>query len=336
MVPVDSDSPPEGLGTGTMMEKKKEKKKEKQKKKKRSGSPKRSAAMKALEDTSAGMLRATHGQLVKQALAVSEGGRKDKKEKEEKPMNVLAKLLTHTLKSSGSEKEKQGDKKKKKKKKKCGPSDPTLSSGTTSSSENSSDMSLGEKRDSSSEDEVEAPLRKKAKNRPGSVSLPNKDGGSVVDGKSSSRRSWQVQWPSRGRCTMDLLRQGKLSGLGDALAARFLCLHQSVLDQFARHMELYPLEEASAAGTSLILRTRRHAKLAAKAQGLDWGNYRGGYGRGRGGKCHYDAAGGEGGDHKGKKGKGKGKKGGKNQWWNNHDKGKGDDWKEKPDGKQDK
>ncbi len=104
-------------------------------------------------------------------------------------------------------------------------------------------------------------------------------------------------------------------------------------------IELYPLEEASAAGASIILRTRRHAKLAAKAQGLDWGPYRGGFGRGRGGKGKYDGDGGDGGDHKGKKGKGKGKGRGarKNQWWHqNPDKGKGEDWKEKQDGKNDK
>lgn len=239
----------------------------------------------------------------------------------------------------------------------------------TSNSENSSDFFLDKRKDTSSEEELEAPLRKKAKNRPGSiltllvehareqldqssmVSLPSKEGGSVVDGvkltsyfqillkaKLVGAMAQQREMYHLAVC-MDLLRQGKLSGLGDALAARFLCLHQSVLDgnwSAARHLELYPLEESSAAGTSLILRTRRHAKLAAKAQGLDWGNYRGGYGRGRGGKGYYDTTGAEGGDHKGKKGKGKGKKGNKNQWWNNSDKGKGDDWKEKQDSKQDK
>lgn len=43
-------------------------------------------------------------------------------------------------------------------------------------------------------------------------------------------------------------------------------------------MELYPLEESTAAGTSIILKTR-----TAKAQGYDFGSYGRGFGRGRGG-----------------------------------------------------
>ena len=47
-------------------------------------------------------------------------------------------------------------------------------------------------------------------------------------------------------CAPDLLGSGDM---GDALAARFIALHQSLLDQNkkARHMELHPLEDASVA-----------------------------------------------------------------------------------------
>lgn len=188
------------------------------------------------------------------------------------------------------------------------------------------------------------------------VGLPDRESKSLTDGikltsyfqillksKLTGAMAQQREMYHLAVC-MDLLRQGKLSGVGDALAARFLCLHQSVLDgnwTAARQMELYPLEESSAAGTSIILQTRRRAKLAAKAQGLDVGNWRGGYGRGRGGKGHYDHFGGDVSDpkggKKGKKGKGKGKGAGKNNWWNQDaERGKGDEWKNTQDQKNDK
>jgi hypothetical protein len=58
---------------------------------------------------------------------------------------------------------------------------------------------------------------------------------------------------------IDLLRKGELSRLGDVLAGRFISLHQSVLDggwQAARHLEVMPYEEVSAAGTSVVLQAR--------------------------------------------------------------------------------
>ena len=380
VVAVDSDSPREPLETGTMlaMKKTKKKKKEKTTKEKRSGGRKHGAAMKALEDTNVGTLKATQAQLVHQALAVSSVGRKEKKSKEENTAQTLAKILTRTLRRSGDRKDKKKKKKEKKrkskkagrKKKTPGSSDPSSSSGTTSSSARSSAGSSEDEKLTSSEDELEAPLRKKAKSKPGSVlallvdhareqldqsamvGVPEKEGGSVVEGvkltsyfqillksKLAGAMAQQREMYHLSVC-MDLLRMGKLSAVGDALAARFLCLHQSVLDgnwSAARHMELYPLEEASAAGTSLILRTRRHAKLAAKAQGLEWSGYRGGYGRGKGGKGFQGTWHADGAEVKGKKGKGKGKGRGKGPWWNqNPDKGKGDDWKERQDPKQDK
>jgi len=101
-------------------------------------------------------------------------------------------------------------------------------------------------------------------------------------------------------------------------------------------MELYPLEESTAAGASIILKTRKHAKLAAKAQGYDFGNYGRGFGRGRGGKGKSDFWNQDGGERgkKGKGPKGKGRGAGKNSWWKDG-RGKGEDWKENQETKPD-
>ena len=117
---------------------------------------------------------------------------------------------------------------------------------------------------------------------------------------------------------IDLLRKGELSRLGDVLAGRFISLHQSVLDggwQAARHLEVMPYEEVSAAGTSVVLQARKHARVAAKALGADapWGWRQNP--KGRGGKGKYPAWNetewqGQGkGKQKGPKGRGKGKGG---------------------------
>ena len=90
------------------------------------------------------------------------------------------------------------------------------------------------------------------------------------------------------------------------------------------------MEESSAASTALLLRTRKHARLAAKAQGHDGGG--GGswnsYGRGVKGKGKQDWRGGDSREHKGKGkkgGKGKGKKG-KQNWWQDSDRQGDQDW----------
>lgn len=114
---------------------------------------------------------------------------------------------------------------------------------------------------------------------------------------------------------IDLLRRGQLHHLGDLLAGRFMSLHQSVIDGgwvAARHLELMPMEETSAAGPAIVLETRRHAKLAAKAQGFEGWNYttssRPKGGKGKAGSWEYqnDA---KGKSKKGGKSKGKGKGG---------------------------
>ena len=116
---------------------------------------------------------------------------------------------------------------------------------------------------------------------------------------------------------LDLLRKGQLSQVGDTLAARFFALHQSQLDgnwQAAKHLEIHSMDEATSTTTAVLLQTRRHAKMAAKAQGLDYpgGGWISGWGRGRlgkGGKSKWSDGEWKGGQYKGGKGKEKGKKG---------------------------
>ena len=280
VVPVDSESPQDELDTGTALVAKSSKKKKKAEA--RDGVPRRTAAMRALEDTNVGLSSLPQTQLVQQALAAGSGSKKEKKQKEGQAAHELARILTRTLKKKDKRKKDKKDREKKKKKKKKkkkgkGSSDPSSSSGAMSSWETSSNGSSNKElqKSSSSDEEYEAPLRKRAKNKPGSilsllvehardqldqssmVGLPDRESKSLTDGikltsyfqillksKLTGAMAQQREMYHLAVC-MDLLRQGKLSGVGDALAARFLCLHQSVLDgnwTAARHMELYPLD----------------------------------------------------------------------------------------------
>ena len=138
--------------------------------------------------------------------------------------------------------------------------------------------------------------------------------------------------------TMDTLRKGDIARTGDALAARFMAIHQSLIDQnwsAARHLELYPMEEASAASSGVILATRKHSRLVAKMQGFvpngNWGGYGRGRGKGgKGGKGEWQVYGDSKGDPKGKKGgkkgDGKGKGKGASTW--NSGKDDANKWKD--------
>jgi hypothetical protein len=83
--------------------------------------------------------------------------------------------------------------------------------------------------------------------------------------------------------TIDLLRKGDLAREGDSLSARFMAIHQSLVDQSwntAKHMELFPLEETTAASSALVLASRKHSRLVDKVQGKGgWPNQAG---RGKG------------------------------------------------------
>ena len=69
---------------------------------------------------------------------------------------------------------------------------------------------------------------------------------------------------------IDLLRVGQLALLGDGLASRFLAIQQAQLDSnwiAARHLEIFTPEVVTAAGASMTLEARRHARLVEKAKG---------------------------------------------------------------------
>eukprot|EP00438_Fugacium_kawagutii_P033475 Skav230628 [mRNA] locus=scaffold1673:177569:180303:+ [translate_table: standard] len=113
---------------------------------------------------------------------------------------------------------------------------------------------------------------------------------------------------------LDFLRTGGLAKLGDALAGRFMALHQATLDQSwdaARNLELFTPELNSAAGSQITLAARRHSRVMERVAGTDYRRPGGGKGRTPSwwGANDY---GWEDNRPKGKKSKGKGKKG--NPW----------------------
>ncbi len=83
---------------------------------------------------------------------------------------------------------------------------------------------------------------------------------------------------------LDELRGGRLAALRDSLAARFLAIHSAVNEggwRAAQYLELHPLEAPQSAPTSLLLEAKKHAKVVARAQGVDYGG-RGWYRQGGG------------------------------------------------------
>ena len=211
-----------------------------------------------------------------------------------------------------------------------------------------SDISSGHSEGESSSDslEMDAPLKKRSKEKPGSVlallvehARQQLDQTSKVSvqpaGRDNPTRGIKlssyfsiVVRPQLGQISgpvremhllangLDLLRQGDLDVLGDLLASRFMSVHQSLLDggwSTARHLELMPMEDSTAAGNAIVLQARKHAKLAAKLNSQEyWTGSAGGRGRGGRGKgqqwgdSHWPSN--NDGKSKGKKGgKGKGK-----------------------------
>jgi len=248
--------------------------------------------------------------------------------------------------SGGDRSQRKAKKKKRKKKRSSSPGggdSPTSSSGNSSGAESSSS--------SDSKKRLVAPLRKKSRRKPGSVlqmllqhARSQLDQGAKVqvqDAESLTMTSGVRMGSYFAICVrpqvgnamaqarelhhiaqaIDLLRQGDLDLLGDVLAGRFMSLHQSVIDgswATARHLELLPLEEGTAAGPEVVLEAKRHARLAAKLAPADqwnWGNS----GKGKGGRgkasSWHDSYGVQ---------KGKGKKGakgkGKQKGWNTTEK----------------
>lgn len=298
------------------------------------------------------------GQLVKQAVRAAkdtEGQRKKRKSSGSREKSAASKLtealaaLLGAGKDPEDKKEKKGKKKKKKKKKKRRVrKDGVIESCSSSYSSDSEE----EEAVLSSEEELETPIRKRSRDSPGSIlamltthvrdqleqssaiDLNAADNSVTAGVKILTYFTLQLKPAFGGHqkelrelhhlaVTMDTLRKGDIARTGDSLAARFMAIHQSLLDQnwsAAKHLELYPMEEATAATSSVILATRKHSRLVAKMQGYPNYNYWGGFGRGRGkgGKAEWNYYNDGKGEQKGKKGKkgdlkGKGRGGGNPQ-----------------------
>ena len=298
-------------------------------------------------------IRGLQGQLATRAVAVSEK-RKDRKKGKKSAAEKVGEAIVKALHTGKVKKEKKSkrSKKERRRRKRNGMGDGPSSSGESGSSEESSGESSSD-RSSGSSEEYENPMRKKSKERPGAVlellvqhareQLEQSSTVSMPQGKVRVDEGvrllsyFQILLrPQLGPVTgpiremfliasvLDQLRSGNLSAVGDGLAARFFALHQSILDggwAAARHLEIFALEDASATTTAMLLQTRRHAKLAAKAMGTESGYAPNWWrvGRGRGGKGSKGQKGGDA-ETKGQKGKGKEKGKGRGSW---HNPGKG-------------
>ena len=324
---------------------------------------KRKDKKKKKEDSNDTITRSLQGQL---ALMAAEAARQTaekaqeakKKKKARSSHHQLAKILTKLTgqKDPPDESSQEGDKKQKKDKKRRkeqdgkksrrrkkgqDPEGSPSSSGSPMKSSRSNSGEDSEEDSSTSEDKkLDAPLKRRSKEKPGSVlqMLINHarsqldQSSKVTIGKqeavmsgvkmgsyfsivvrpqlgSAMAQAWEMHVLSQ---SIDLLRQGSLDLLGDVLAGRFMSLHQSVIDgswSTARHLELLPLEEGTAATPEVLLRVRKHAKLASKlAPGDSWHWQSGGKGRGgrsKGGAWGDATTETKGKGKKGQKGKGK-------------------------------
>ena len=330
-----------------------------EKKKKKKDKDKKDHSSRKKEDRDLGISTATtnswRGQLLEQAVQAARIGRRSKKKKDKgnKEEGAAAKLtaaLTEILGGSGDGKKPKKDKKEKKKKKKKRKKRRVRRDGVIESCSSSSySTSEVSEETISSDTDMETPIRKKSRDSPGSILAmltahvkEQLEQSAAVDVNSAETSvtsgvkiltyftlHLKASFPTHHKelrelhhlaVTMDTLRRGDIARTGDSLAARFMAIHQSMLDQnwsAARHLELYPMEEATAASSSVILATRKHSKLVAKMQGYQQGGYWGqGRGRGKGGKNEWYGSYETKGDPKGKKGKkgdpkGKGRGGGK-------------------------
>lgn len=335
----------EGLINGMNVEPKLKKKE----KARTSGDPRRPLKSRdsnqlALKDITTSSLS---GQLVRKALEVTSKRKEDKRQKRTKKGKSRSTKLTETLVKLLTGKEIHSDKKRKKRKKR------RLEDGTiVSSSPSCSDYSEEEASEKASPDaELEAPMQKKSRDNPGSVLRLlvdhirqqmdqtallecGSESGSLTSGiKVMSHFNLFVKpsYPHHLRelrelhhlsISIDQLRSGDVASLGDTLAARYMAIHQSLVDaswSTARHMELHPMEDSSAAGHATVLATRKHARLVSKAVGaLPLSGASGIAGKGRAGRGKGEWSYGDNRDEgKGNaKGRGKGKKG-KGKWGGN-------------------
>lgn len=321
-----------------------------QKKKKKEKVKATEALVEASNATTTGNLQK---QLMVRAAEAAEE-RRERKRKEKKhnkdPGKQLAQILTRVV---GQKKKKN----KKRKRKKRGEGYPGGSPGGSSGSSRTSSSREGsgsdsEEGSSSSSDsgKMQPPLKKMAIHKPGSVlkmlidharerldqtakvTVARRDESDATQGVRVSSYFQIVVKPQLASGSpqlrelhmlsqaVDLLRSGELDSLGDLLASRFISLHQAGLDGHwgaARHLELIPYEETTAAGPDIVLKARKHARLAAQVAGSEPGNWKGGAkGKTKGRTSWEDApwqGGGKGKGKQGDKGRGRGKGGWKGQ-----------------------
>ena len=287
------------------------------------------------KDSSVITSKSLSGQLIMRAMQRTKERKQAQKKKKAKldKESTVVKLLSKILTSKET-----GSKRKKKKRRR-------LDDGViVSCSGSSSDTSVSAEEEMSDSD-LEAPLRKKSRDKPGSVLKmltdhirQQMDQTAMAEMASSSKQMtggvkvasyFQLQikgqFPQYQRelremyslaATLDLLRIGDVGRVGDSLAARFMALHQFMLDAnwgTAKYMELHSMEDSNAATPAVILASRKHSRLVDRVQGRGWGggSY-GHYNRGKGrGKTGWQGYGDGYQDQKGEKGKqkGKGKKG---------------------------
>ena len=335
----------------------------------------------ALEDTRGTSTRDVSEQLVRQAQHLAAG--KNKKTDEEKASShakggereELLALLNQVAKRSKRERKderepprKSGEsghskKKKKKRKKKDGKKNRKrkLVNGvlmSTSASSSSSEESSATSR-SLTEEQFEAPLRKRSKAAPGSVlkllvqkaqdaldqsalvemtpgaATPITDGVKLTTYYQLHIKPHYAQHkgPMRDIALMarvlDTIRAGAIGRGCDMLAGHFLAAHQALMDQSwvqAKYLEVIEPEEQNATSAAILLEARKHAKTSLKAETFE------AWLPGKGWQRPWQASGK--GSWQADKGKGKQKKGGKGKergsWQERDGKGK-NKWKESHD-----
>ena len=310
------------------------------------------------EDTKGTTSRSLRGQLVQRAVLAAQNKKSVKKHGRKKSkgdaVKKLSDALSMILTSSSSKKEKKA----KKRKKRLTTAEGVIVSCSASSS-STSDIDEDDDEVSSDQD-LETPMRKRSRDHPGSVlqlltdhvrdqlqqsattEVETTDSSITSGVKVMTYFMLQLRPHFQGyqremrelhhlSACIDALRRGDVATTGDALAGRFIALHQSMIDQnwhTARHMEIFPIEESSAANTAMVLATRKHSKLVAKAQGLSYPTTwtPRGKGRGKGDWTYWNETKGDGKGEKGKGKKGKGKGRGKQHWG---DASQGGEWKER-------
>lgn len=323
---------------------------------------KESAIPKVTRDTT---MKPVKDRLVRKALAVAAEQvqqKNEQKKKKKRPSNKKQKALVdlasslQTLITGKTAAGTSASSKKKKRRRKTLP-DGTIESWSVSSSASSE---TDQAEESDSEMDLETPVRKKSRDHPGSILRMLTDhvretleqgattsltetGNSVTSGvkvmtyfmlhlrPSFNTYLKEMREMHHIAAVLDTIRKGDISRAADALAARFMALHQSMLDQnwaTARHMEIFPMQETSAVGPSLVLATRKHSRLVDKVSGSYQAGGWPGKGRGKGYKGDWQSLpdsrpDGKGAKGKGKKGKGKAR--GKGSWdWNQQN----NDWKD--------